>query len=220
MKSELSSKQLQILQYIIDQQAIHGYPPSVREICEAAELSSTSTVHGHLERLERKGFIRRDRTKPRAIEIIRTPDEIADPETASPLPFTDAPPVEVAQLPVIGRVAAGEPILAVENVEDHFALPLQVLGGNAEDVFVLTVKGDSMINAGIFSGDQLVVRKQDTARNGEIVVALIDDSVTCKRFFREKEFIRLQPENDSMLPIYVKDASIIGKVIGVYRRIY
>ena len=194
------------------------YPPSVREICEAANLSSTSTVHGHLERLERKGYIRRDPTKPRAIEILYHPEQEVLPEDMSSPEFNEVPPAEVAQVPVIGRVTAGEPILAVENIEDHFPLPLSVLGDEPEKDFMLRVRGESMINAGILDGDYILVHQQSSARNGEIVVALIDDSATVKRFFREKEFIRLQPENDYMAPIYVKEASVLGRVIGVYRR--
>ncbi|MFR8087032.1 MAG: transcriptional repressor LexA [Lachnospirales bacterium] len=216
---ELSQKQRQILDFIIQQQAQRGYPPSVREICEAANLSSTSTVHGHLERLERKGYIRRDPTKPRAIEILYHPEEEILPEDMSSLEFNEVPPAEVAQVPIIGRVTAGEPILAVENIEDHFPLPLSVLGDEPEKDFMLRVRGESMINAGILDGDYILVHQQSSARNGEIVVALLDDSATVKRFFREKEFIRLQPENDYMAPIYVKEASVLGRVIGVYRRI-
>ena len=215
---ELSQKQRQILDFIIQQQAQRGYPPSVREICEAANLSSTSTVHGHLERLERKGYIRRDPTKPRAIEILYHPEQEVLPEDMSSPEFNEVPPTEVAQVPVIGRVTAGEPILAVENIEDHFPLPLSVLGDEPEKDFMLRVRGESMINAGILDGDYILVHQQSSARNGEIVVALIDDSATVKRFFREKEFIRLQPENDYMAPIYVKEASVLGRVIGVYRR--
>ena len=215
---ELSQKQRQILDFIIQQQAQRGYPPSVREICEAANLSSTSTVHGHLERLERKGYIRRDPTKPRAIEILYHPEQEVLPEDMSSPEFNEVPPAEVAQVPVIGRVTAGEPILAVENIEDHFPLPLSVLGDEPEKDFMLRVRGESMINAGILDGDYILVHQQSSARNGEIVVALIDDSATVKRFFREKEFIRLQPENDYMAPIYVKEASVLGRVIGVYSR--
>lgn len=215
---ELSQKQRQILDFIIQQQAQRGYPPSVREICEAANLSSTSTVHGHIERLERKGYIRRDPTKPRAIEILYHPEQEVLPEDMSSPEFNEVPPAEVAQVPVIGRVTAGEPILAVENIEDHFPLPLSVLGDEPEKDFMLRVRGESMINAGILDGDYILVHQQSSARNGEIVVALIDDSATVKRFFREKEFIRLQPENDYMAPIYVKEASVLGRVIGVYRR--
>lgn len=215
---DLSTKQQQILNFIIQQQAQRGYPPSVREICEAANLSSTSTVHGHLERLERKGLIRRDPTKPRAIEILYHPEAEKLPDEEAVPDFNETPPVEVAQIPIIGKVTAGEPILAVENIEDHFVLPLDILGDDPDKVFMLHVRGESMINAGIYDGDLILVRQQNTAHNGEIVVALIDDSATVKRFFREKEFIRLQPENDLMEPIYVKDASILGKVIGIYRR--
>ncbi len=218
MKSNsLSSKQKQILDFIIRKQSEKGYPPSVREICEAANLSSTSTVHGHLERLERKGYIRRDPTKPRAIEILVRPEDSALPENLPEPEFDEAPPADVAQVPVIGRVAAGQPILASENLESRFPLPLDLLGSEPEKCFMLHVKGESMINAGILDGDLIVVHQQNIAQNGQIVVALIDDSATVKRYFREKDFIRLQPENDLMEPIYVKDASILGKVIGVFR---
>ncbi|MBQ7063841.1 MAG: transcriptional repressor LexA [Firmicutes bacterium] len=216
---ELSAKQQQILNYIIQQQAVRGYPPSVREICEAANLSSTSTVHGHLERLEKKGFIRRDPTKPRAIEILYKPEEEYLAEDMPEPDFVDAPPVEVAQVPIIGKVTAGEPILAQENIEDHFAIPLQIIESDPDKYFMLRVRGESMINAGILDGDLILVHQQNNARNGEIVVALIDDSATVKRFYREKDFIRLQPENEFMNPIYVKDASILGKVRGVFRTI-
>lgn len=216
---DISEKQLQILKYIIDTNSLRGYPPSVREIGSAMNLSSTSTVHGHLDRLEKKGYLRRDPSKPRAIEIVKVPTVFFGANASQPPVFDDTPQMDVVSLPIIGRVACGAPILAEENVEDHFALPLSVLGGHSDDVFVLKAKGDSMINAGILDGDQLVVRMTKEARNGEIVIALIDDSATCKRYFREKDFIRLQPENDNMEPIFVRDASIVGKVIGVYRQI-
>ena len=220
MKSkDLSPKQQQILNFIIQKQAQRGYPPSVREICEAANLSSTSTVHGHLERLERKGYIRRDPTKPRALEILYHPEKEYLPEDVPEQEFRSVPQSEIGQVPIIGRVTAGEPILAVENIEEYFALPLECLGSDPETAFMLKVRGERMINAGILDGDMILVTQQSTAHNGDIVVALIDDSATVKRFFREKDFIRLQPENDYMKPIYVKDASVLGRVIGVYRRL-
>lgn len=220
MSSELlSAKQQQILNYLSGYQSAHGYPPSVREICDAIGLSSTSTVHGHLGRLERKGYIRRDPSKPRAIEILKSGTGMED-DSYEPIPeFSEIPEVETAVIPVIGRVTAGQPILATENVEDYFVMPLNCVKGSTQDVFMLKVRGESMIRAGILDGDRIVVRKQSHARNGEIVVALIDDSATCKRYYRENDFIRLQPENENMSPIYVKDASILGKVIGVFRQI-
>ena len=203
-KEQLSDKQQQILEFIKRRILDKGYPPAVREICEAVNLRSTSSVHSHLETLERKGYIHRDPTKPRAIEITDDDFNLARRE--------------IINIPVVGTVTAGEPILAVENIEDHFPLPLSVLGDEPEKDFMLRVRGESMINAGILDGDYILVHQQSSARNGEIVVALIDDSATVKRFFREKEFIRLQPENDYMAPIYVKEASVLGRVIGVYRR--
>ena len=214
---ELSQKQRQILDYIIQQQAQRGYPPSVREICEAANLSSTSTVHGHLERLERKGYIRRDPTKPRAIEILYHPEQECLPEDMAEPEFRAVPPSEVAQVPVIGRVTAGEPILAVENIEEHFPLPLSVLGDEPEKDFMLRVRGESMINAGILDGDIVVVAKTNLAENGEIVVALVNDEATVKRFYKENGHFRLQPENPSMEPILVDEVYILGKVVAVLR---
>ena len=201
-QGKISAKQKEILDYIKSEIINRGYPPAVREICEAVSLKSTSSVHSHLETLERNGYIRRDPTKPRAIEII---DE-----------GFGVPRREIVNVPLIGTVTAGQPILAVENVEGYFPLPAEDIPNN--DIFMLNVKGDSMINKGIFNGDKILVQKQPTAINGDTVVALIEDSVTVKTFYKEKDHIRLQPENDTMEPIIVKDVSIIGKVIGLYRR--
>ena len=203
MKSkDLSPKQQQILNFIIQKQAQRGYPPSVREICEAANLSSTSTVHGHLERLERKGYIRRDPTKPRAIEIVDDNFNLTRRE--------------LVNVPVVGRVAAGEPILAVENIENYFPIPAEFMPNS--QTFMLNVRGESMINAGILDGDQILVQQQPTAENGDIVVAMIDDGATVKTFYKEDGYYRLQPENDTMDPIIVKgELQILGKVIGVFR---
>ncbi len=197
----ITKKQTEILEYIKDCILKKGYPPAVREICDAVHLKSTSSVHAHLETLEKNGFIRRDPTKPRAIEICDDSFQMVRHEMTS--------------LPIIGRVAAGEPILAQENIEGYFPLPVDMVP-NAES-FVLKVKGDSMINAGIFSGDQVFVEKTNVARNGDTVVALIDDSATVKTFYKEDGHIRLQPENDSMDPIIVDDCKIMGKVFGVFR---
>ncbi len=197
----ITKKQTEILEYIKDCILKKGYPPAVREICDAVHLKSTSSVHAHLETLEKNGFIRRDPTKPRAIEICDDSFQMVRHEMTS--------------LPIIGRVAAGEPILAQENIEGYFPLPVDMVP-NAES-FVLKVKGDSMINAGIFSGDQVFVEKTNVARNGDTVVALIDDSATVKTFYKEDGHIRLQPENDSMDPIIVDNCEILGKVFGVFR---
>lgn len=199
----LSSRQKQIFTYIKDTLRAKGYPPSVREIGEAVGLSSSSTVHSHLAKLEELGLIRRDPTKPRAIDVLE--------ET----PWRQK---AMTPVPLVGRVTAGQPILAVENIEETYPLPTELVGD--ENIFMLTVQGESMINAGILDGDYVLVRDQDTARNGEIVVALIDDEeATVKRFFREKDSIRLQPENNYMEPIYSRNVTILGKVIGVFRRI-
>ena len=201
MEQILSAKQQQILDCIKKSLKDKGYPPSVRELCLAVGLSSTSTVHSHLNTLERKGFIRRDPSKPRTIEVL---DEKAN--------WLED---HVNAVPIVGKVTAGLPILAVENIEDYFPLPKQI--ARQDETFILHVKGTSMINAGIMDGDQIIVRKQSEAHNGEIVVAMIEDEVTVKRFFKEKDRIRLQPENDSMAPIYAQDVQILGKVIGLFR---
>ena len=198
---KISKKQTEILEYIKSQILNKGYPPSVRDICEAVELKSTSSVHSHLETLEKNGYIRRDPTKPRAIEIIDDNFNLVRRE--------------VVNVPIIGRVAAGQPILAVENVESYFPIPMELMLN--EQCFILKVQGDSMINAGIFDGDTILVEQRQTARNGDMVVALVDDSATVKTFYREADHIRLQPENDSMEPIIVPDCQILGKVFGVMR---
>ncbi len=201
MRRTLSSKQQEILNFIKEQILERGYPPAVREICDAVHLKSTSSVHSHLETLERNGYIRRDPTKPRAIEICDDNFHMLRTEMAS--------------LPVVGRIAAGEPILAEQNIESYFPVPAEYVPRG--DSFVLKVHGSSMINAGILDGDFLFVNSCPTASNGEIVVALVDDSATVKRFYREDGHIRLQPENDAMEPILVPDCQILGKVFGVYR---
>ncbi|MDD5945261.1 MAG: transcriptional repressor LexA [Clostridia bacterium] len=203
---KLSQKQMQILEYMKREVKEKGYPPSVREICDAVGLKSTSTVHGHLERLERKGYIRRDPSKPRAIEIFTTD---APEDNGSSVK-------EMLNVPIIGTVTAGTPILAVENIEDTFPIPADYAPSG--DIFMLRVKGDSMINAGIFNRDLILVKQQKTAENGDIVVALIEDFATVKTFYRENGYIRLQPENPTMSPIIVRDVEILGKVVGLYRK--
>lgn len=202
MNGKISKKQQEILEYIKEEILKRGYPPAVREICNAVGLSSTSSVHAHLETLEKNGYIRRDPTKPRAIEICDDSFQMVRTEMVS--------------LPVVGRVAAGSPILAQENIEQYFPVPAEMVP-YGEPSFVLKVKGDSMINVGIYSGDQIFVQSCNTARNGDTVVALIDDSATVKTFYKEDNHIRLQPENDTMDPIIVDDCKILGKVFGVFR---
>lgn len=197
----LSAKQEEIYNVIKDSILNKGYPPSVREIGELVGLKSTSSVHAHLNSLEKKGYIRKDPTKPRTIEI-----------TDDTFNLTRR---EVVNVPMIGTVAAGMPILASENITDYFPIPSELLPNT--DIFMLKVKGESMINVGIHDGDQIIVSKQSTAKNGDIVVALIDDSATVKRFYKEKNYYRLQPENDFMEPILVKEVTILGKVIGLFR---
>ena len=206
--TKLSKRQQDILSFIKDEVRKKGYPPSVREIGEAVGLASSSTVHGHLARLESKGLIRRDPTKPRAIEILEIDQD------------TPTPKYSVVNVPVVGRVTAGQPITAIENVEEYFPLP-DTLVPSEEQVFMLEVMGDSMIDAGILDGDYVIVKQQQTANNGEIVVAMTEeDEATVKRFFKEKDFIRLQPENPTMEPIMLRNVSILGKVIGVYRHMH
>lgn len=197
----ITKKQTEILEYIKSQILNKGYPPSVRDICTAVNLKSTSSVHAHLETLEKNGYIRRDPTKPRAIEIIDDNFNLTRRE--------------VVNVPLIGQVAAGQPLLAVENITSYFPIPAEFIP--KEEVFMLNVKGESMVNAGIYDGDQIIVKQQSTASNGEIVVALVDDSATVKRFYKENGHIRLQPENDFMEPIIVDSCEIIGKVIGLIR---
>ncbi len=198
---KISAKQKEILEYIKQEILNKGYPPAVREICEAVDLKSTSSVHSHLETLEKNGYIRRDPTKPRAIEIMDDNFNLTRRE--------------VTNVPIIGNVAAGQPLLAVENIENYFPIPVELLP-NAE-TFILNVKGESMINAGIYDGDQILVQRQSDASNGDIVVALVDDSATVKTFYKENGHFRLQPENDTMEPIIVEDCQILGKVFGMFR---
>lgn len=201
VQEKLTSKQQEILEYIKETILNKGYPPAVREICEAVHLKSTSSVHSHLETLEEKGYIRKNPAKPRTIEIIDGCFNLTRRE--------------VVNVPLIGTVAAGVPLLAEENIENYYPIPVELLP-NAE-TFMLNVKGNSMINAGIFDGDQLIVERCSTAYDGEIVVALVDDSATVKRFYKEDGYYRLQPENDEMEPIIVDHIKIIGKVIGLFR---
>ncbi|MFB4366278.1 MULTISPECIES: transcriptional repressor LexA [Bacillus] len=204
--TKLSKRQLDILSFIKAEVKSKGYPPSVREIGEAVGLASSSTVHGHLARLETKGLIRRDPTKPRAIEIL-------DEEV-------DIPQSQVVNVPVIGKVTAGSPITAVENIEEYFPLPDRMVPPD-EHVFMLEIMGDSMIDAGILDKDYVIVKQQNTANNGEIVVAMTeDDEATVKRFYKEDTHIRLQPENPTMEPIILQNVSILGKVIGVFRTVH
>lgn len=198
---KISAKQREILEYIKQEILNKGYPPAVREICEAVHLKSTSSVHSHLETLEKNGYIRRDPTKPRAIEII---DENFNLTRR-----------EVVNVPLIGKVAAGQPLLAVENIENYFPIPAEFMPN--EDTFMLQVQGESMINVGIFDGDNILVQRQSTAQNGDMVVALVDDSATVKTFYKEDGHYRLQPENDTMEPIIVPECQILGKVFGVFR---
>ncbi|CAH2213621.1 transcriptional repressor LexA [Tepidibacter aestuarii] len=204
MYSDLTSKQIEILNFLKLQINKKGYPPSVREICSAVNLKSTSTVHSHLNKLEEKGYIRKDKTKPRAIEILDSNDDSL---------FSRK---ETIDIPLVGSVTAGAPILATENIEEFVPLPSSLIDAN--NAFMLRVKGDSMINAGILDGDYIIVNKQNTARNGEIVVVLTEDNEsTVKRFFKEENRIRLQPENPYMEPLYFNDVKILGTLKGVFR---
>ncbi|MFD2925655.1 transcriptional repressor LexA [Halobacillus naozhouensis] len=206
--NKLSKRQQAILDFIKEQVLLKGYPPSVREIGQSVGLASSSTVHGHLSRLEKKGYLRRDPTKPRAIEVIDLEEDQSIPRG------------EASYAPVIGKVTAGSPITAIENIEEYVPLP-NSLAGSDENTFVLVVQGDSMIEAGILNGDMVIVRQQQTAQNGDIVVAMTEDEeATVKRFFKEKKHIRLQPENATMDPIILSDVSILGKVVGLYRTVH
>ena len=200
-QGKISAKQQEILEYIKSQILERGFPPAVRDICEAVHLKSTSSVHSHLETLEKNGYIRRDPTKPRAIEIL---DDSFN--------FTRR---EMVNVPIVGRVAAGEPLLAEQNIEEYFPIPMDFMPN--KQTFMLKVKGESMINAGLLDGDYVLVEERKTAHNGEMIVALVDDGATVKRFYKEEGIIRLQPENDTMEPIIVPDCTILGKVIGVFR---
>lgn len=198
---KISKKQSEILEYIKSQILEKGYPPAVREICKAVDLKSTSSVHSHLETLEKNGYIRRDPTKPRAIEIIDDTFNLTRRE--------------VSNIPILGKVAAGQPLLAQEHIENYFTIPTEFMPNN--ETFMLTVQGDSMVNVGIYNGDYVLVESCATASNGDIVVALVEDGATVKRFYKEDGYYRLQPENDYMDPIIAEDVSILGKVIGVFR---
>ncbi|MGM9988957.1 MAG: transcriptional repressor LexA [Bacillaceae bacterium] len=206
----LSNKQIAILEYIKTCVLEKGYPPSIREIGEKVGLASSSTVHGHLARLEKKGYIRRDPTKPRAIEIL-------DPLEKE---YENVAKQQAIHVPLIGKVTAGLPITAVENVEEFFPIP-NSFSTDAKDMFILEISGESMINAGILDGDYVIVRQQSTATNGDIVVAMTtDNEATVKRFYKEKNHFRLQPENDHLEPIILQEVSILGKVVGVFRNIH
>lgn len=196
-----SSKQSEIYEFIKNQVNTKGYPPSVREICEAVNLSSTSTVHGHLTRLEKKGLIRRDPTKPRAIELLQEPYQRK----------------EMIDIPIVGKVTAGIPILAEESIEDYLTIPIDFVNSTNE-LFILKVQGDSMIEAGIHDKDLAIIEKSSIASNGDIIVALIENEATIKRFYKENGYIRLQPENSTMKPIIVEDCKILGKLSGIYRK--
>ena len=200
-QGKISKKQKEILEYIKSQILERGYPPAVREICEAVNLKSTSSVHSHLETLEKNGYIHRDPTKPRAIEILDDTFNLTRRE--------------MVNVPIVGRVAAGEPILAQENVDNYFPIPTEFMPNN--QTFLLKVKGESMINAGILDGDMVLVEQTPSASNGDMVVALIEDGATVKTFYKEEGIFRLQPENDTMDPIIVQEVTILGKVIGVFR---
>ncbi len=201
MAGKITKKQQEILDYIKEEILKRGYPPTVREICETVSLKSTSSVHSHLETLEKNGYIRRDPTKPRAIEICDDSFQMVRTEMVS--------------IPVIGNVAAGLPILAEQNIQEYFPVPADKVPRG--ESFMLKVRGDSMINVGIFDGDRILVNCCDTAHNGDLVVALVDDSATVKTFYKEKGHVRLQPENDTMDPIIVDDCKVLGKVYGVFR---
>ena len=198
---KITAKQEEILEYIKNEILKRGFPPAVREICQAVGLKSTSSVHSHLESLEKNGYIRRDPTKPRAIEILDDSFQMVRRE--------------MVNVPIIGTVAAGQPILAEQNIEGYFPVPAELMPN--EQSFILKVKGESMINAGILNGDSVIVQRQSTAHNGEMVVALVDDSATVKTFYKEDGYYRLQPENDTMEPIIVEDCQILGTVFGVFR---
>lgn len=201
MAGQITPKQEEILNYIKNEILSRGFPPAVREICQAVHLKSTSSVHSHLESLEKNGYIRRDPTKPRAIEILDDSFNMLR--------------TEMVNVPIVGTVAAGQPILAEQNIDSYFPIPAEYIP--SEQAFILKVKGDSMINAGIFDGDSVLVKQQTTAENGEMIVALIEDSATVKTYYKENGHYRLQPENDTMDPIIVDDLQILGKVFGVFR---
>lgn len=203
----ISAKQQRVLDYIRTFTRQHGYPPAVRDICQGLDLKSTSTAHGYLERLEKQGYIRRDPSKTRAIELMDDHDK----------PQQTGADVHAVNVPLLGQVAAGMPILAEENFEEYLPMPKTVASYDAKEMFALEIKGESMIKAGILNGDKIIVRQTQAAENGDIIVAMIDDEATCKRFFKEKHRVRLQPENDMMEPMYFDDVQILGKVIGLIR---
>ncbi|MCR2042698.1 transcriptional repressor LexA [Anaerosalibacter massiliensis] len=205
MYEDLNQKQIEILLFIKSSIQKKGYPPSVREICKGVKLKSTSTAHSYLGNLEEKGYIRKDPTKPRAIEVLNRDEDYL---------FA---PKKTVDIPIIGKVTAGQPILAIENIQETFPVPLEI--AEKGSIFMLEVQGESMINAGIFDGDYVLVKQQNNAENGDIIVALLDDEATIKRFFKEKDCVRLQPENESMSPLLTKNVAILGKVIGLYRSI-
>ena len=207
---DLTTRQREIMEFILSELQKKGYPPSVREIGEAVGLSSSSTVHAHLEKLEELGYLRRDPTKPRALEVLIGAAEVT-PERLNPFK-------NLINVPLVGAVTAGEPILAEQNIQDYFPLPRDF--ARREDLFMLRIKGDSMINAGIFDGDLVIVEQEATAKNGEIVVALLDDEATVKRFYKETNQVRLQPENDRYEPIYASEVQILGRVVGLIRKIH
>ncbi len=216
----LSTRQKQILRYIKEEIKKNGYAPSVREIGRAVGLSSTATVHCHLKKLETLGYIRKENQKGRTLRVLKKEDELYDPTFSEPEVREPGKAFynkkEMVDVPVVGKITAGAPILAVENITDTFPIPLEFVGNG--QTFMLVVRGESMIEAGILDGDYILVRRQNVAENGEIVVALIDDEATVKTFYKEKNHIRLQPENSTMDPIIVPDCAILGKVIGVFRR--
>ena len=202
----ISAKQQRVLEYIRSFTREHGYPPAVRDICQGLGLKSTSTAHGYLERLEKNGFIRRDPSKTRAIELIEEDNGL--PEESF---------VSAVNVPLLGQVAAGQPILAEENLEEYLPMPKSMVPYDDKNTFALEIRGESMIKAGILNGDKIIVRQTQVAENGDIIVAMIENEATCKRFFKEKDRIRLQPENDLMEPMYFDNVQILGKVIGLIR---
>lgn len=204
MYEDLNQRETEIMLFIKKATETKGYPPTVREICKQLNIKSTSTVHGSLEKLELKGYIRKDPTKPRAIEILDTDEDLL---------MTKKKTVDI---PIVGRVTAGEPILAYQNIEDTYPIPVQFAEG--KNLFILKVSGESMINSGIIDGDFVIIEKTDYAMNGEKVLALIDDEATIKTFYKEDGYFRLQPENDFMEPIIVKELKILGKIVGLYRQ--
>jgi len=212
--NELNKREKAILKYIEEQVNQNGYPPSVREIGKAVDLSSTATVHGYLSSLEKKGYIKKESQKGRTLKLLKGGK---DNNQVKMNEFEAYSSKEMVDVPLVGKITAGEPILAVENITDSFPVPLDFTG--VGDVFMLTVRGESMIEAGILSGDYILVKKQNVANNGEIVVALIGDEATVKTFYKEKDYIRLQPENSTMDPIIVPTCEILGKVVGVFRKI-